>query len=59
MVVAYALIHFEKPLVEALSSIVGGLVLGIISYRTKSIYGGVILHLGIAFTMEIAGAMQM
>ena len=59
MVVAYALIHFEKPLLEALSSIAGGLVLGIISYRTKSIYGGVIIHLGIAFCMEIAGALQM
>jgi membrane protease YdiL (CAAX protease family) len=59
MVVAYAMIHFEKPLLEALSSIFGGLVLGIISYRTKSIYGGVIIHLGIASTMEIAGAFHM
>ncbi|MBM2840413.1 MAG: hypothetical protein HW412_941 [Bacteroidetes bacterium] len=59
MVVVYALIHFEKPLLEALSSIVGGLVLGVISYRTKSIYGGIILHLGIAYMMEIAGTLQM
>lgn len=59
MVVVYALIHFEKPLLEALSSIIGGLVLGVISYRTKSIYGGVILHIGIAFMMEIAGTMQL
>ncbi len=59
MVVAYSLIHFEKPLLEALSSILGGLALGIISYRTKSIYGGVIIHLGIAYIMEIAGAIHM
>jgi membrane protease YdiL (CAAX protease family) len=59
MVVVYALIHFEKPLLEALSSIIGGLVLGVISYRTKSIYGGIILHLGIAYMMEIAGTLQM
>lgn len=59
MVVVYALIHFEKPLLEALSSIIGGLALGVISYRTKSIYGGIILHLGIAFMMEIAGTLQM
>jgi len=59
MVVVYALIHFEKPLLEALSSIIGGLALGVISYRTKSIYGGIILHLGIAFMMEIAGTFQM
>ena len=59
MVVVYALIHFQKPMLEAVSSIFGGLVLGVISYRTKSIYGGVILHLGIAYMMEIAGALQM
>ena len=59
MVVVYALIHFEKPLLEALSSIAGGLVLGVVSSRTKSIYGGVIVHLGIAYMMEIAGTMQM
>ncbi len=59
MVVVYALIHFEKPLLEALSSIIGGLALGVISCRTKSIYGGIILHLGIAFMMEIAGTLQM
>jgi membrane protease YdiL (CAAX protease family) len=59
MVVVYSLIHFEKPLFEALSSIVGGLVLGVISSRTKSIYGGIILHLGIAYIMEMAGALQM
>jgi hypothetical protein len=59
MVVVYSLIHFEKPLLEALSSIVGGLVLGVISSRTKSIYGGIILHLGIAYMMEMAGALQM
>ena len=58
MVVVYAMIHFEKPLLEALSSIVGGFVLGVISYRTRSIYGGIILHLGIAFMMDIAGAFQ-
>jgi hypothetical protein len=58
MVVVYAFIHFQKPIGEALSSILGGLVLGVISYRTKSIYGGIILHLGVAYLMEIAGGMQ-
>ncbi len=59
MVVVYAFIHFQKPLGEALGSIVGGFVLGIISYNTRSIYGGVILHLGVAYLMELAGTLQL
>ncbi|MBI5474720.1 MAG: CPBP family intramembrane metalloprotease, partial [Ignavibacteriae bacterium] len=59
MVVVYAFIHFQKPMGEAIGSVFGGIVLGVISYNTKSIYGGVILHLGVAYMMEAAGTLQM
>lgn len=48
----YCSIHFGKPLGEAISSFWGGLLLGIISYHTQSIWGGLIVHLGIAWLME-------
>lgn len=48
----YCTIHFGKPLGEAISSFWGGLLLGIVSYNTKSIWGGLIVHLGIAWLME-------
>jgi membrane protease YdiL (CAAX protease family) len=51
----YVSIHFDKPLGEAISSFFGGLLLGVLAYRTKSIYGGVIVHLGIALCMELVG----
>jgi hypothetical protein len=51
----YCSIHFGKPLGECVSSYFGGLLLGIISYHTRSIYGGLIVHLGIAWFMEIGG----
>lgn len=53
MCVYYITIHFGKPLGETISSFFGGLLLGVIAYRTKSIYGGIIVHLGIAYLMEI------
>jgi membrane protease YdiL (CAAX protease family) len=48
----YCTIHFGKPPGEAISSFWGGLLLGIISYNTKSIWGGLIVHLGMAWMME-------
>ena len=52
MCVFYVSIHFEKPLGETISSFFGGWILGILAYETKSIYGGIIVHLGIALLME-------
>lgn len=51
----YCAIHFGKPLGECISSYFGGLLLGIIIYNTRSIWGGLLVHLGIAWLMEIAG----
>lgn len=53
MCVFYVVIHFGKPLGETISSFFGGWLLGILAYQTKSIYGGVIVHLGIALMMEV------
>lgn len=57
MAVFYCSIHFGKPLMECISSFFGGLILGVIAYRTRSIVGGLVVHLGIAWMMEIGGYM--
>ena len=59
MVACYCFIHFGKPFGEALGSIFGGFILGVIAYYTRSIWGGVIAHLGVAWMMEIFGHMQL
>lgn len=51
----YCAIHLGKPMGEAISSFWGGLLLGIVSYNTASVWGGLIVHLGIAWLMEVAG----
>lgn len=51
----YCTIHFGKPLGECISSYFGGLLLGIVAYNTRSIYGGLMVHLGIAWLMELGG----
>jgi hypothetical protein len=56
MAVFYCTIHFGKPLLECISSFFGGCLLGIIAYKTQSIAGGIMVHLGIAWMMEVAGS---
>jgi len=51
--VPYCMIHYHKPLPEALAAIVAGLVLGEVAQRTRSIAGGVIVHVGVALTMDL------
>jgi hypothetical protein len=53
MAVIYCMLHFGKPAGEAISSIFGGYILGIIAYETRSIWGGIIVHVGIAWMMEL------
>lgn len=55
MVTTYCVYHFGKPLGEAVSSIIGGYILGVFAYKTRSIYGGIIIHLAVAYMMEIGG----
>lgn len=53
IVCLYASIHFGKPLAETLSSIIGGYLLCIMAFQSKNIWGGVLVHAGIAGYMEL------
>jgi hypothetical protein len=55
MAAFYCSIHFGKPLLECISSYFGGIILGVIVYYSRSIWGGLLVHLGIAWLMELAG----
>jgi membrane protease YdiL (CAAX protease family) len=57
-VVPYCMIHFSKPLPEALGAIVAGIVLGTLSLRTGSILGGAMLHVAVAVTMDVLALAQ-
>jgi hypothetical protein len=52
MVTAYAFLHFGKPLPETLGSIAGGYLLGIFAYYSRSIWGGCLIHVGVALLMD-------
>ena len=56
MAIFYCTIHFGKPLGECISSYFGGIILGVITYRTRTILGGFYVHVGIAWLMELGGS---
>ena len=53
MVVPYALIHIHKPFIEALASILAGVVLGNLAIKTKSIWPGVLVHGMVAICADL------
>jgi hypothetical protein len=55
MAAFYCTVHFGKPLGECITSFAGGLALGVLACRTRSVLGGLVVHLGLAWMMEIGG----
>ena len=52
MAFTYCLLHLGKPMPEAVSSLIGGLILGYLALRLRSILAGVVAHLTIAWGMD-------
>jgi hypothetical protein len=58
MVATYAFLHFGKPIGETIGSIFGGYILGVVAYYSRNIWGGVIVHMGLALMMELVAYLQ-
>ncbi len=54
MVFPYMMIHYPKPFLECCGAVIAGLVLGWLSLRTKSIFGGATAHILVAWSMDFA-----
>ena len=52
MMVPYCMIHFGKPMAETFGAIGAGIVLGFTSLKTRSIWLGAAIHIGVAWTMD-------
>jgi hypothetical protein len=57
-IVPYAMIHFGKPLPEAIGSIVTGFVLGTMCLESRSIWGGAFVHVSVACGMDLLSLWQ-
>jgi uncharacterized protein len=52
MIVPYCMIHYGKPMAETMGAIGAGVILGTLAMRTRSIWGGVLIHVGVATMMD-------
>ncbi|PUA28171.1 MAG: CAAX protease family protein [Cellvibrio sp. 79] len=58
MCVPYLMIHFPKLWLEATGAILFGLFLGILALQSRSIWGGVLVHAGVALSMDLAALLR-
>jgi uncharacterized protein len=58
MCVPYMMIHLPKLWPEATGAILFGFFLGILAMRSRSIWGGVLVHAGVALSMDIAAILR-
>jgi len=54
----FLILHNGKPPIETFGVIFGGIALGILAYRTKSIYYCIITHAGIMFSIDIISTLR-
>lgn len=54
MAAPYCMLHLDKPLPEMVTSLFGGLLLGVVAVRTKSILAGVLSHVTLAIGTDVA-----
>lgn len=58
MLAPYCMIHYYKPMPEAMGAIGAGLVLGALAYRTGTILYGWFLHFAVALSMDLLALHQ-
>ena len=58
MTIPYCMIHFGKPMPEAIAAILAGIILGTLSLKSKNIWLGVLIHCSVALTMDLCSLWQ-
>ncbi len=53
MVIPYCMVHFGKPFAETMAAIVAGVVLGMLSLKSRSVIPGIAVHYLVAITMDV------
>ncbi len=58
MMIPYVMSHYDKPFGETLGAVVAGSLLGWLALRHRSFWPGVLVHWGVAITMDLCALWQ-
>lgn len=58
MCVPYCMVHFHKPVPEVVGAVFAGVLLGTLALRTRSVWGGVLLHVAVAWSMDVLAVVR-
>jgi uncharacterized protein len=58
MTVPYCMIHYGKPMAETMGAIGAGIILGLMSLKTRSVWFGACLHVAVAMSMDFLSMWQ-
>ncbi len=56
--IPFVILHNGKPAAETFSAIIGGIALGILALRTRSIFYGVIVHMSVMFSIDFFSTLR-
>jgi len=56
--IPFLILHNGKPMAETFGAILGGIALGILAFRTRSFIYGVIVHMGVIFSIDFISTLR-
>ncbi len=56
--IPFVILHNGKPFLETFGAIFGGIALGILALRTRSIYYCVVTHIGVMFSIDLISTLR-
>jgi membrane protease YdiL (CAAX protease family) len=56
--IPFVILHNGKPFLETFGAIFGGIALGILALRTRSVYYCVVTHLGVMYTIDLISILR-
>ncbi|HEX2867868.1 MAG TPA: CPBP family intramembrane glutamic endopeptidase [Ignavibacteriales bacterium] len=54
----FVILHNGKPVLETFGAILGGVILGILALRTRSVFYGIIIHFAALFSMDLISILR-